>query len=99
MLAAISQVLNECTKPDQASPAALVLQGLQALCEAEVRIWLAVVFCSVCGSWTFFLVGFCFKSTLDCGRLIFFYYFFSFFLTNLIPLFQDQYIFSWETVL
>lgn len=37
MLAAISQVLNECTKPEQASPAAIVLQGLQALCEAEVR--------------------------------------------------------------
>uniref|UniRef100_A0A8B9CMG3 Focadhesin n=1 Tax=Anser brachyrhynchus TaxID=132585 RepID=A0A8B9CMG3_9AVES len=36
MLAAISQVLNDCTKPDQASPAAIVLQGLQALCEAEV---------------------------------------------------------------
>ncbi|KAM6303677.1 focadhesin isoform 4-T4 [Podargus strigoides] len=36
MLAAISQILNECTKPDQASPAAIVLQGLQALCEAEV---------------------------------------------------------------
>ncbi|KAM9262979.1 focadhesin isoform 1-T2 [Morus bassanus] len=36
MLAAISQVLNECTKPDQASPAAIVLQGLQALCGAEV---------------------------------------------------------------
>uniref|UniRef100_A0A8C0FYN3 Focadhesin n=1 Tax=Bubo bubo TaxID=30461 RepID=A0A8C0FYN3_BUBBB len=36
MLAAICQVLNECTKPDQASPAAIVLQGLQALCEAEV---------------------------------------------------------------
>ncbi|KAF1573357.1 UNVERIFIED_CONTAM: Focadhesin, partial [Eudyptes pachyrhynchus] len=36
MLAAISHVLNECTKPDQASPAAIVLQGLQALCEAEV---------------------------------------------------------------
>ncbi|KAM6034685.1 focadhesin isoform 2-T3 [Chlamydotis macqueenii] len=36
MLAAISQVLNECTKPDQASPAAIVLQGLHALCEAEV---------------------------------------------------------------
>lgn len=36
MLAAISQVLNECTKPDQASPAALVLQGLHALCQAEV---------------------------------------------------------------
>ncbi|XP_068278531.1 focadhesin isoform X2 [Nyctibius grandis] len=36
MLAAISQVLNECTKHDQASPAAIVLQGLQALCEAEV---------------------------------------------------------------
>ncbi|KAF6124395.1 focadhesin [Phyllostomus discolor] len=36
MLAAISQVLNECTKPDQATPAALVLQGLHALCHAEV---------------------------------------------------------------
>ncbi|NXN81935.1 FOCAD protein, partial [Bombycilla garrulus] len=36
MLAAISQVLNECTKPDQASPAAIILQGLRALCEAEV---------------------------------------------------------------
>ncbi|XP_063176003.1 focadhesin [Chroicocephalus ridibundus] len=36
MLAAISQILNECTKPDQASPAAIVLQGLQALCESEV---------------------------------------------------------------
>uniref|UniRef100_A0A8C9PGC4 DUF3730 domain-containing protein n=1 Tax=Spermophilus dauricus TaxID=99837 RepID=A0A8C9PGC4_SPEDA len=36
MLAAISQVLNECTKPDQATPAALVLQGLHALCQAEV---------------------------------------------------------------
>ncbi|XP_054253449.1 focadhesin isoform X3 [Indicator indicator] len=36
MLAAISRVLNEYTKPDQASPAAIVLQGLQALCEAEV---------------------------------------------------------------
>ncbi|XP_010174484.1 focadhesin-like, partial [Antrostomus carolinensis] len=36
MLAAISQVLNECTKPDQASPAAIVLEGLRALCEAEV---------------------------------------------------------------
>lgn len=38
MLAAISQVLNECTKPDQATPAALVLQGLHALCQAEVGI-------------------------------------------------------------
>ncbi|XP_036593976.1 focadhesin [Trichosurus vulpecula] len=36
MLAAISQVLNECTKPDQATPAAFVLQGLHALCQAEV---------------------------------------------------------------
>ncbi|XP_012410175.2 focadhesin [Trichechus manatus latirostris] len=36
MLAAISQVLNECTKSDQATPAALVLQGLHALCQAEV---------------------------------------------------------------
>ncbi|XP_069818133.1 focadhesin [Dendropsophus ebraccatus] len=36
MLAAITQVLNEYTKPDQATPAALVLQGLHALCHAEV---------------------------------------------------------------
>ncbi|KAM3938350.1 focadhesin [Leptodactylus fuscus] len=36
MLAAITQVLNEYTKPDQATPAALVLQGLHALCQAEV---------------------------------------------------------------
>lgn len=36
MLAAVSQVLNECTKSDQATPAALVLQGLHALCQAEV---------------------------------------------------------------
>uniref|UniRef100_A0A8C5LP43 Focadhesin n=1 Tax=Leptobrachium leishanense TaxID=445787 RepID=A0A8C5LP43_9ANUR len=36
MLAAITQILNECTKPDQATPAALVLQGLSALCQAEV---------------------------------------------------------------
>lgn len=38
MLAAISQVLNECTKPDQTTPAVLVLQGLHALCQAEVNI-------------------------------------------------------------
>ncbi|MEE6510600.1 hypothetical protein FKM82_030580 [Ascaphus truei] len=36
MLAAITQVLNECTRPDQVAPAALVLQGLHALCKAEV---------------------------------------------------------------
>ncbi|XP_066460428.1 focadhesin [Eleutherodactylus coqui] len=36
MLAAITQVLNEYTKPDQATPAALVLQGIHALCQAEV---------------------------------------------------------------
>ncbi|XP_067839406.1 focadhesin [Heptranchias perlo] len=36
MLAAISKVLNECTKPDQATPAVLALQGLHALCQAEV---------------------------------------------------------------
>ncbi|MGH0124799.1 UNVERIFIED_CONTAM: hypothetical protein FKN15_074500, partial [Acipenser sinensis] len=36
MLAAISQVLNQCTKPDQATPSALVLQGLHELCRAEV---------------------------------------------------------------
>uniref|UniRef100_A0A8C3SNW2 Focadhesin n=1 Tax=Chelydra serpentina TaxID=8475 RepID=A0A8C3SNW2_CHESE len=46
MLAAISQILNECTKPDQATPAALVLQGLHALCQAEVvcirSTWIAL---------------------------------------------------------
>ncbi|XP_040273158.1 focadhesin [Bufo bufo] len=36
MLAAITQVVNECTKPDHSTPAALVLQGLHALCQAEV---------------------------------------------------------------
>ncbi|KAM4708209.1 focadhesin [Discoglossus pictus] len=36
MLAAITQVLNDCTKPDHATPVALVLQGLHALCQAEV---------------------------------------------------------------
>uniref|UniRef100_A0A6I8R488 Focadhesin n=1 Tax=Xenopus tropicalis TaxID=8364 RepID=A0A6I8R488_XENTR len=36
MLAAITQVLHECTKADQATPAALALQGLHALCQAEV---------------------------------------------------------------
>lgn len=36
MLAAITQVLNECPKPDQATPVALVMQGLHALCQAEV---------------------------------------------------------------
>ncbi|XP_075066622.1 focadhesin isoform X2 [Mixophyes fleayi] len=36
MLSAITQVLNECTKPDQATPAALVLQGLHHLFQAEV---------------------------------------------------------------
>lgn len=50
MLAAISQVLNECTKPDQASPAAIVLQGLRALCEAEVRLACPCVLSFACGS-------------------------------------------------
>ncbi|XP_053199817.1 focadhesin [Scomber japonicus] len=36
MLAAITLTLNQCTKPDLASPAALALQGLQELCRAEV---------------------------------------------------------------
>ncbi|XP_053558634.1 LOW QUALITY PROTEIN: focadhesin [Bombina bombina] len=36
MLAAITQVLNDCTKLDLATPAALVLQGLHALFQAEV---------------------------------------------------------------
>ncbi|XP_063770232.1 focadhesin isoform X2 [Pseudophryne corroboree] len=36
MLSAITQVLNECTKPDQATPAVLVLQGLHHLFQAEV---------------------------------------------------------------
>uniref|UniRef100_UPI00398F1918 focadhesin n=1 Tax=Pristiophorus japonicus TaxID=55135 RepID=UPI00398F1918 len=36
MLAAISKVLNECTRSDQATPTVLALQGLHALCQAEV---------------------------------------------------------------
>ncbi|XP_043916316.1 focadhesin [Protopterus annectens] len=36
MLAAVSQVLSECTRPDHVTPAVLALQGLHALCQAEV---------------------------------------------------------------
>uniref|UniRef100_A0A8C9XLJ1 Focadhesin n=1 Tax=Sander lucioperca TaxID=283035 RepID=A0A8C9XLJ1_SANLU len=36
MLAAIILTLNQCTRPDMATPAALALQGLQELCRAEV---------------------------------------------------------------
>nr|XP_020450551.1 focadhesin [Monopterus albus]XP_020450552.1 focadhesin [Monopterus albus]XP_020450553.1 focadhesin [Monopterus albus]XP_020450554.1 focadhesin [Monopterus albus]XP_020450555.1 focadhesin [Monopterus albus]XP_020450556.1 focadhesin [Monopterus albus] len=36
MLAAITLILNQCTTPDTATPAALALQGLQELCRAEV---------------------------------------------------------------
>uniref|UniRef100_A0A3B3ZXC9 Uncharacterized protein n=1 Tax=Periophthalmus magnuspinnatus TaxID=409849 RepID=A0A3B3ZXC9_9GOBI len=36
MLAAISLMLKQCTKPDLATPAALALQGLHELCRAEV---------------------------------------------------------------
>ncbi|XP_041635386.1 focadhesin [Cheilinus undulatus] len=36
MLAAIKLTLNQCTKPDMETPAALALQGLQELCRAEV---------------------------------------------------------------
>ncbi|KAM3857392.1 focadhesin [Diretmus argenteus] len=36
MVAAISYTLNQCSKPDLATPAALALQGLQELCKAEV---------------------------------------------------------------
>ncbi|KAM9837030.1 focadhesin [Aulostomus maculatus] len=36
MLAAIILTLNQCTRPDLATPAALALQGLQELCRAEV---------------------------------------------------------------
>ncbi|CAJ1086531.1 focadhesin [Xyrichtys novacula] len=36
MLAAIKFTLNQCSKPDMATPAALVLQGLQELCRTEV---------------------------------------------------------------
>ncbi|KAJ8397874.1 hypothetical protein AAFF_G00435630 [Aldrovandia affinis] len=36
MLAAITDTLTQCTKLDQATPAALALQGLQELCRAEV---------------------------------------------------------------
>lgn len=41
------------------------------------------VSCFACGSWTFFLVGFFFKSTLDGYGVLFL-------LRNLIPLFQHQ---------
>lgn len=67
MLAAISQVLNECTKPDQASPAAIVLQGLRALCEAEVRLnWLVLVFRILLMVHVVFPGWLFFKSTLSC---------------------------------
>ncbi|XP_034020225.1 focadhesin isoform X1 [Thalassophryne amazonica] len=36
MLAAITQTLDHCSGPELATPAALVLQGLQELCRAEV---------------------------------------------------------------
>uniref|UniRef100_A0A7N8Y4K1 Focadhesin n=1 Tax=Mastacembelus armatus TaxID=205130 RepID=A0A7N8Y4K1_9TELE len=36
MLAAITLILNQCTRPDMATPASLALQGLQELCRAEV---------------------------------------------------------------
>ncbi|XP_054608420.1 focadhesin isoform X3 [Dunckerocampus dactyliophorus] len=36
MLASIAFTLNQCTRPDQATPAALAVQGLQELCRAEV---------------------------------------------------------------
>ncbi|XP_056156297.1 focadhesin [Lampris incognitus] len=36
MLAAITHILGQCCKPDLAAPAALALQGLQELCQAEV---------------------------------------------------------------
>ncbi|XP_046905306.1 focadhesin isoform X3 [Hypomesus transpacificus] len=36
MLAAITHILTQCTRSDQAPPAALALQGLHELCRAEV---------------------------------------------------------------
>ncbi|XP_068443622.1 focadhesin [Clinocottus analis] len=36
MLAVITLTLNQCTRPDMATPAALALQGLRELCRAEV---------------------------------------------------------------
>uniref|UniRef100_A0AAY4E1W4 Focadhesin n=1 Tax=Denticeps clupeoides TaxID=299321 RepID=A0AAY4E1W4_9TELE len=36
MLAAITNTITQCTRKDQATPAALALQGLQELCRAEV---------------------------------------------------------------
>ncbi|KAI4879710.1 hypothetical protein NFI96_001199 [Prochilodus magdalenae] len=36
MLAAITDMLTQCSRKDQATPAALALQGLQELCRAEV---------------------------------------------------------------
>lgn len=85
MLAAICQVLNECTKPDQASPAAIVLQGLHALCEAEVRLnWLVPVFCVLRFAfclWIVDLLVFFLRVRWIVAALFFF-------LTSLMPLFQ-----------
>lgn len=38
MLAAITHTLAQCSRPDQAAPAALALQGLHELCRTEVRV-------------------------------------------------------------
>lgn len=38
MLAAITDMLTQCSRKDQATPAALALQGLHELCKAEVGI-------------------------------------------------------------
>ncbi|KAL2078934.1 hypothetical protein ACEWY4_024678 [Coilia grayii] len=43
MLAAITHTLSQCTRRDQATPAALALQGLQELCRAEVV--------DICSTW------------------------------------------------
>lgn len=38
----------------------------------KIKLACPCVLCFACGSWTFFLVGFFFKSTLDCSALCFF---------------------------
>lgn len=40
MLAAITDTLMQFSRKDQATPAALALEGLQELCRAEVSLWI-----------------------------------------------------------
>lgn len=47
MLAAISDTLLQFSRKDQATPAALALQGLQELCRAEVSLSVPMKRCTL----------------------------------------------------